>query len=313
MKQDKYLYFRGCTDEDNVAISEYCIPARSVTGIAPVSNTSLDIYFKSMKTQSVAGVNDEINSDKVRLIIAEHTHKKAIDAIVQAINGGPHDDGFIVIGDDVTTFTDNSTRAVGEYLAGTGISAVTPGVLAGVTPTITAVAGGTSFWYSYGAGALSTEVAPTYEQTRKGQEIISTIKVDLTGLACKGDAANDVIGLAAGGAAYIGKYTTGAMGIIYKAEVLALEVPGEGTSTITTDIDVAFNASATLEYDGAAGTAEINTGGFSYVGDGYSGPLTATGAAANDYIYLVEGDNAATTGVYNAGKLVINLYGRGTF
>ena len=119
--------------------------------------------------------------------------------------------------------------------------------------------------------------------------------------------------LAAGGAAYIGKYVTGSMGIIHKVEVLALEVPGEGSATITTDIDVAFNSADDLAYDGTAGTAEINTGGFSYVGDGYSGPFTATGAAANDYIYLVEGDTAASTGVYNAGKLVINLYGRATF
>lgn len=313
MKQDKYLYFRGCADEDNVGTDEYCIPARNVTAIAPISNTALEIYFKSLKTQSVAGSNDEINSDKVRVTIAEHTHKKAIDAIVQAINGGPHDDGFILIGDDVTTLTDNSTRAVGEYLAGTGATAIANSIASGITAGVTAVAAGTSLWHSYGAGALSTEVAPTYERTRVGNEIISTIKIDLTGLACKGDAANDVIGLAAGGAAYIGKYVTGSMGIIHKVEVLALEVPGEGTSTITTDIDVAFNASAALAYDGTAGTAEINTGGFSYVGDGYSGPFTATGAAANDYIYLVEGDTAATTGVYNAGKLVINLYGRATF
>jgi len=313
MKQEKYLYFRGCADEDNVGTDEYCIPASNIMAISPISATALEIYFKSIKNQSVAGVNDEINHDKVRLTIAEHTHKKATDAIVQAINGGPHDDGFIVIGDDVTTFTDNSTRAAGEFLAGTGGTAIANSIGAAVVSSLTAVAGGTTLWHSYGAGALSTEVAPTYERTRVGNEIISTIKVDLTGLACKGDAANDVIGLAAGGAAYIAKYKTGSMGIIHRAEVLALEVPGQGTATITTDIDVAFNASAVLAYDGTAGTAEINTGGFGFVGAGYTGPLTAAGAAAEDYIYLVEGDNAATTGVYNAGKLVINLYGRASF
>ena len=102
------------------------------------------------------------------------------------------------------------------------------------------------------------------------------------------------------------------VGVLYKAEVACLEVRGEGTATITTDIDLAFNSSAVLNYDGAAGTAEINTGGLTYVGDGFAGPLSAAPTEA-DYLYLVEGDDAATTGVYNAGKIMITLYGHEDF
>ena len=109
-----------------------------------------------------------------------------------------------------------------------------------------------------------------------------------------------------GGAAYIGRYVTATCGIWYRAEVMCIETPGEGTATITTDIDIAFNTSAVLTYDGAAGAAELNLGGVA-AGNLYSDDTLAL--TANDYIYLVEGDTAATTGVYNAGQLIIRFYG----
>jgi len=158
----------------------------------------------------------------------------------------------------------------------------------------------------HGAGAIGTAVAPkTYRWTSNGH-IITEIHVDLTGLGCKGDAANDVIGLAAGGVAYIGRYVTATNGIVYKGTVACLETPGQGTATITTDIDIAFNSSALLEYDGAAGAAEMNLGGLA-AGSIYE--VTDMNLTANDYIYLVEGDTAATTGVYNAGMIIVTLYG----
>ena len=98
------------------------------------------------------------------------------------------------------------------------------------------------------------------------------------------------------------------MGLLFKAEAYCTVVPTQQTATITTDIDIAFNASATLAYDGAAGTAEVNTGGFTYIGDGSSGPLLSA-PTESDYIYLVEGDTAATTGEYASGTLVITFYG----
>jgi len=175
---------------------------------------------------------------------------------------------------------------------------VTEGNLAGSENVLTA---------EHGAGVIGTGTAPaTYRYTAPNGDIITEIQLDLTGLACKGDAANDVIGLAAGGAAYIGRYVTATCGVVYRVEVLCLETPGEGTATITTDIDIAGNSSAILAYDGAAGAAECNLGGLA-VGNSYV--IDAPGLTANDYLYLVEGDTAATTGVYDAGQLIVRLYG----
>lgn len=169
------------------------------------------------------------------------------------------------------------------------------------------VAVGDAVSAEHGAGAIGTGIAPaTYRYTAANNDIVTEIQLDLTGLACVGTAANDVIGLAAGGAAYIGRYVTATCGIVYRVEVICLETPGEGTATITTDIDIASNSSDALEYDGAAGAAECNLGGLA-VGNSYV--VDAPGLTANDYLYLVEGDTAATTGVYDAGQLIVRLYG----
>lgn len=159
----------------------------------------------------------------------------------------------------------------------------------------------------HGAGAIGTGVAPaTYRWKQDDGTIITEIKVDLTGLACKGDAAKDAIGLAAGGAAYIGRYVTATCGIVYRVEMSCLELPGEGTATITTDIDLGAEDVGTTAYDGAVDDVVIDTGGIvagaTYVDD-------APALTANDYLYLVEGDTTAATGVYNAGQIVVRLYG----
>ena len=164
-----------------------------------------------------------------------------------------------------------------------------------------------------GAGLVSTADfggPRTYRWNEKG--IITTrIEFDLTGLAVVGTAANDVIGLAAGGAAYLGRYVVATNGVLFKAELSCIEAPGEGTATITQDIDIAANSSAALIYDGAAGTKRVINGTSMVASETVVNliPVSATALAANDYMYIVEADTAATTGVYNAGQFVLTLYG----
>ena len=160
-----------------------------------------------------------------------------------------------------------------------------------------------------GAGAIGTSSfgAPkTYRRT-EDNVIITTIKFDITGLGCVGTAANDVIGLVAGGVAYIGRYVVADYGIAYKAELSCLETPGEGTATITGDIDVATNSSAALEYDSAASTGKLINGATLVAGQTVANLVPAM--TANDYLYLVEADTAGTTGVYNAGQYILTIYG----
>lgn len=157
----------------------------------------------------------------------------------------------------------------------------------------------------HGAGAVGTGVAPqTHRWTEKNGDIITEIRVDLDGLKCKGDAAKDAIGLT--GAAYIGRYVTATCGIVYRAEMICLEAPGEGTATITSDIDLGAEDADSTAYDGAVDDVVINTGGIA-AGCTYVDDVPAL--TANDYLYLVEGDTTAATGVYNAGQVIVRLTG----
>lgn len=159
----------------------------------------------------------------------------------------------------------------------------------------------------HGAGAIGTGPAPaTYRWTENGI-IVTKTTFDLTGLAVKGDAANDVIGLAAGGAAYIGRNVVATNGVIFRAELACLEAPGEGTATITQDIDIATNSSAVLAYDGAASTGKLINAGTAAAGSTVVN--NAPALTANDYFYIVEADTAASTGVFNAGQYILTTYG----
>jgi hypothetical protein len=172
--------------------------------------------------------------------------------------------------------------------------------------TIGSLTGGTVAT-EHGAGAIATSFAPITRRYTQNGVIITKIHFDLTALGGKGGVANDVIGLPAGGNAFIGRYVTSTYGIVYRAELACIELAAAASGAATVDIDVATNSSGTIAYDGAGGTAKLfNTGGM-VAGQELSNITPAI--TANDYFYLVEADTAATDGVYNAGQFVLTLYG----
>lgn len=175
-------------------------------------------------------------------------------------------------------------------LAANGAVTIVDGVTA---PTVAA---------EHAVGAIGTGVAPVTKRWQENGTIITETKIDLTGLASVATA-NDVIGLAAGGVAYIGKNDVAKNGIIYKAELICLEVPaGAGADT---DINVVANASATLEYDGAGGTTYGVDGGAQAAGQVVEDLVQ--GLTANHYFYLTAGTGSA--GTYTAGQLIFRTYG----
>lgn len=153
----------------------------------------------------------------------------------------------------------------------------------------------------HGVGVIGTGVAPaTYRMTESGV-IITQIKIDLTGLKSK-DTANDVIGLAAGGAAFIGRNVVAKNGVIFKAEFSCLETPVGGDD----DVNVVINSSASLAFDDAGGTTYISNSGDLLAGQTIQNLLPAI--TANHYFYLT-GGTGDTAGVYTAGQYVLTLYG----
>jgi hypothetical protein len=166
----------------------------------------------------------------------------------------------------------------------------------------------TDIGQTWGAGAVGTGPGnKAYRSTDPISGIITTeVHIDLTGLKAKGGDAGDVIGVGTV-PAYIYKNEVANNGIIFKHEIICTELPAAGSGTITTDINVAWNSAATIDYDEAGGTgSEINTEGL------VAGQIVEDNTAAitaNHYAYLTEGDTAASDGVYNAGQLIYRMYG----
>jgi hypothetical protein len=182
--------------------------------------------------------------------------------------------------------------------ASKGISTITS---ATITTLTTSAIAQTAIAATHGPGVIGTGVAPTtYRRTENGI-IITEIKVDLEGLASVATA-NDVIGLAAGGNAYLAQYTTAAFGIIFKIEQICVETPAGGDN----DVNIVANSSGTLAYDGAGGaTYGVNAG------DAVAGQVLQNlvqGLTANHYFYLTAG-TGDTAAAYTAGQFIFRFHG----
>ena len=128
----------------------------------------------------------------------------------------------------------------------------------------------------------------------------TTIMIDLTGLASS--AADDIIGKAGSGVAYIGRVTTEDTGTVFGVTMECFETPAGGDP----DIDLYSATEATGVEDSAIGdlteTLIINGG------DASAGTRTAGGGiVADQYLYLVSG--STTNADYTAGRLIITIHG----
>ena len=105
-KNDKWLYFRTVTDEDNEdgADDVLCVPASSMVSIAPNSDTSVLMRFMQVKNSPKRTYrDDQVEHDSVVLNVDQGKTFEAMAGIVQAINSSArNDDGFIVVADDCT-------------------------------------------------------------------------------------------------------------------------------------------------------------------------------------------------------------------
>ena len=163
-----------------------------------------------------------------------------------------------------------------------------------------------------GAGLLSTGAgAPTVKVFSNNGEITTIIKVDLTGLANKSDD-GDVIGLAAGGVAYLTQITTAVNGVIHRTEMTCTELP-TAASNVGLDFDLCTSTVGTLIYDndatGADGYAAIITGGGNMALRLTKEAALGTNPAPDSYLYLVTGATHTGDSTHTAGQLVIKLRG----
>lgn len=185
------------------------------------------------------------------------------------------------------------TNAAMEDLAVDQLTATTATVTTLNAPTVSA---------EHGAGFIGTAAAPVTSRRTENGTIVTEFKFDLTGLRSK-NTQDTVIGLAAGGAAYMGRNVVATNGIIYKMELVCLETPAGGDN----DLSVYQGSAATNAYNNAVtnGAEKINGG------DQVAGMVTVVTApalTANYYYYLVAG-TGDTDAAYTAGMFILRTYG----
>ncbi len=295
---ENYLYFAEADVEtgDDGSSEALCVPASSYIGADPGNGTT------TLRFKNAMGDNAGVHT-----VVLTHTagkNKEVMRGVMACINAHPSEGGFVVVANSnaaaVTTGTEYN-----KVFNGLGMSTVA--ITEVETGGITGEQGGTTSSTSYGAGMVSTEIVPQYTRARIGRDIVTTVLVDLTGLANKSDD-GDVIGLAAGGAAYFFKYVAAETGIIHKIEMSCLELP-TASSNVGLDIDLfsSSNAARAYDFDISGATQVIAAGADMVLGDTLQN--LADHGAANDYYYLVTGATHTGDSTHTAGKLMIKFYG----
>ena len=295
---ENYLYFAEADVEtgDDGSSEALCVPASSYIGADPGDGTT------TLRFKNAMGDNAGVHT-----VVLTHTagkNKEVMRGVMACINAHPSEGGFIVVANANAAAVTAGTE-YNKVFNGLGMSTVA--ITEAETGGITGVSGGTTESTSYGAGMISTEIVPQYTRAKVGRDIITTVLIDLTGLANKNDV-DDVIGLAAGGAAYFYKNVVAENGIIHKIEMTCLELP-TASSNVGLDVDLVSNSNATREYDndGSGYTSVIAAGADMVLGDTLQN--LADHGAADDYYYLTTGATHTGDSTYTAGKLMIKFYG----
>tara|TARA_R100001463_G_scaffold15290_3_gene39952 strand:+ start:712 stop:1143 length:432 start_codon:yes stop_codon:yes gene_type:complete len=119
---EKFLYFRNVTDEDDddaITADSVLVPVSKITGMLPNDGGStsgaanqIEIFFESMNNIQAAGNDEVVKSDSVIIEVNQGSSFAVMSAIVDAMNatGAAYQDGYIVVADDVTTDFDGTTR-----------------------------------------------------------------------------------------------------------------------------------------------------------------------------------------------------------
>ncbi len=110
---EKYLYFRTQADEDNDddSADSALFPLSNLMGIHVTAAAAITLFFKPQIRNVSDGQDGNVaNNDSVVLNVTEGTAFEVMRDLVQHFNGGPHNDGFLVVADDMATLLDDTTR-----------------------------------------------------------------------------------------------------------------------------------------------------------------------------------------------------------
>jgi hypothetical protein len=158
-----------------------------------------------------------------------------------------------------------------------------------------------------GSGFTGTTDAVSISVSEYSSEIVTSIFVDLgAGNIRSSGNAEHVVGNVGAANAYITQITTAINGVVYRVEMVCLEVPVGG------DVDIDLSAHANPLTEDAQVQHKLINGDTAVFAQFDTANILVdvdmTTGIQDDYIYITHGTNAAP-GVYTAGKFLIKFYG----
>tara|TARA_R100001015_G_C4627510_1_gene187098 strand:- start:457 stop:852 length:396 start_codon:yes stop_codon:yes gene_type:complete len=120
---NKFFYFRTVStagDDDGITDS-LSIPVEKITGIQAIGPEDVTIYFESkLNDLGDSAFGDQAMANSyVTLNITSGARKPVMEAIAEASNAFPHDDGAITIADDL------NKKYISKWITGVGDIVVT--------------------------------------------------------------------------------------------------------------------------------------------------------------------------------------------
>ena len=208
------------------------------------------------------------------------------------------------VGDIVGEISVSGNTTFSSTLATTGLITATAGV------------NGASVARQGTDGLAGTGTAPTVNILTVGDEIITTVKIDLTGLGQSNDV-GDVIGRTGVNNAYMFLYSAATHGVFHKIEISCVELPTSASDNLLDfDIISADETTLTLNGDAAGATNPVSItamGGNIALGQTYQDLTAGVPNADGDALYLCEGAASGGADTFTAGMLVVKLFGSKTF
>lgn len=135
-------------------------------------------------------------------------------------------------------------------------------------------------------------------------EIVTSIFVDLgAGNIISSASAGDVVGNDGAASAYITRLTTAINGVVYRGEMVCLELPAGGDL----DINLSAHTDSTIAEDEAGEDEHVLINGGTAAFAKFDTANIPEDGIQDDYIYITHG--ATTAGTYSAGKFLIKFYG----
>ena len=307
----KYLYFNTDSgDQDNAR----SFPVSSLVAIDIENNntTQIKLLFK-----------EAVQTDTTDVKLSRTTNSKDprdfMEHLINEINFGK--DATIVVADDsvgqyihpdidgVDTISaadyDNPTIKLGSHVHVFEETATDPGD------------GFDTGTYSVDTGSVGMI----------NGEVITTLFIDLDGLTCAATGGKAIGIDGSSNPAYITQITTAKNGIVYRGEMICVEVGTGAGSETTNQVDLVANTSGTIQpggnvlsgtndllvdQNGAFTLGEVRNFDSSVIADDNPSGTIPAGGIQNRYLYLSLGTSSQTGGDFTSGKYIIRLYGAPT-